>query len=150
LLSDSGGEGAGNSETAGRADGTNNTVENPLRAGQIHEAEQLAALGVGKNNAVFRPSIEQIDTATFKAIVGDPKYTKGGQLKGSIFDGVDNGYLEIKGGSSELNSTHQLRLQTYKATIDRQPFTIQTTRPVNPKFQSYLDSWGVKVVKPNK
>lgn len=125
-----------------------NAIANPLRAGQLHEAEQLAALGIGKNNEVFRPSIEQTQSATFKAIVGDPKYTKGGQLKGTIFDGVDNGYLEIKGGASELNSTYQLRLQTYKATIDRQPFSIQTTRPLNPQFKDYLDAWGVNVIKP--
>lgn len=130
--------------------GANGSVPSPLRAGQLHEAEQLAALGIEKNNAVFRPTAEQIDTGTFKAIVGEPKYTAGGQLKGTIFDGVDNGYLEIKGGSSELTSTYQLRLQTYKATIDRQPFTIQTTRSVSPQFHDYLDAWGVKVVKPIK
>jgi hypothetical protein len=128
--------------------GANSAVANPLRAGQLHEVEQLSALGIEKNNTVFRPTVEQIDTATFKAIVGEPKYTPGGQLKGTIFDGVDNGYLEIKGGSSELNSTYQLRVQTYKATIDRQPFSIQTTRPVNPQFQDYLDAWGVNIVKP--
>ena len=68
--------------------------------------------------AQARPTPEQVDTATFRAIVGDAKYTPGGQLKGTIFDGVDGGFLEIKGGSSELNSTYQLRLQTYKAIID--------------------------------
>lgn len=120
----------------------------PLRAGQLHESAQLAALGLNKNNVVFRPSVEQIDSAAFKVIVGDAKYTKGGQAKGTIFDNVENGYLEIKGGSSELNSSYQLRLQTYKAHVDRQPFTIQTTRPVNPHFQGWLDSWGVKVVRP--
>jgi len=124
------------------------SAPNPLRAGQLHETAQLARLGVDKNNSVFRPSAEQMDSAAFKVIVGEPKYTRGGQVKGTIFDSVDNGYLEIKGGYSELNSTYQLRLQTYKATIDRQPFTIQTTRPVNPQFQTWLDSWGVNVVKP--
>jgi hypothetical protein len=123
-------------------------VANPLRAGQLHEAEQLARLGVEKNNLVFRPSVEQANSAAFKVIVGEPKYTPGGQLKGTIFDGAENGYLEIKGGKSELNSTYQLRLQTYKATIDNKPFTIQTTRPVNSQFQTWLDTWGVNVVKP--
>ena len=85
-----------------------------------------------------------------RAIVGDAKYTPGGKLTGTIFDGVDGGYLEIKGGASELNSTYQLRLETYKAIIDKQPFTIQTTRPVNPEFQQWLDFWGVKVTKPPK
>lgn len=133
-----------------RARGTlaGNTTANPLRAGQVHEAEQLAKLGVEKNSSVFRPTAEQVETATFKAIVGEPKYTRGGQLKGTIFDGTQGGYLEIKGGTSELNSTYQLRLQTYKATIDNQPFTIQTTRPVNPEFQRWLEFWGVNVTKP--
>jgi hypothetical protein len=134
---------------AGEGVVTNSAVSNPLRSGQLHEAEQLAQLGIEKNTSVFRPTPEQVDTATFRAIVGDAKYTPGGQLKGTIFDGVDGGYLEIKGGSSELNSTYQLRLQTYKATIDSQPFTIQTTRPVNPAFKDWLDFWGVNVVKPN-
>ena len=123
-------------------------VGNPLRAGQLHEAEQLSRLGIEKNNLVFRPSIEQANSAAFKVIVGEPKYTAGGQLKGTIFDGASDGYLEIKGGSSTLNSTYQLRLQTYKAAIDNKPFTIQTARPVNPQFQTWLDTWGVNVVKP--
>jgi RHS repeat-associated protein len=122
---------------------------NPLRAGQLHEAEQLAQLGVGKNTVVFRPTAEQVDTATFRAIVGEPKYTPGGQLRGTIFDGNDiSGNIEIKGGRSELNSTYQLRLQTYKSVIDGQPFSIQTTRPINPVFQEWLDFWGVKIVTP--
>ncbi len=130
-------------------EGAANSAVNPLRAGQLHEAEQLAKLGVDKNTLVFRPTQEQIDSAAFKVIVGDAKYTKGGQVKGTIFDGVsDTGYLEIKGGRSELNSTYQLRLQTYKSLVDNKPLTIQTTRPVNPEFQKWLDSWGVKVVKP--
>jgi len=129
-------------------DGVSGSAVNPLRAGQLYEVEQLSALGVGKNNTVFRPKIAEVETATFKAMVGEPKYTPGGQLKGTIFDSVENGYLEIKGGTSELNSTYQLRLETYKATVDRQPFTVQTNRPVNPQFQKYLDFWGVKVIKP--
>ncbi|OGA00340.1 MAG: hypothetical protein A2Z44_09510 [Betaproteobacteria bacterium RBG_19FT_COMBO_58_11] len=130
----------------------NSAVPSALRSGQLYEAEQLANLGVGKNTSIFRPTAEQVDTATFKAIVGDAQYTKGGQLKGTIFDSSPQsgypGYLEIKGGTSELNSTYQLRLQTYKAVTEGQPYTIQTTRPVNPAFQQWLDFWGVNVVKP--
>ena len=71
-----------------------------LRAGQLHEAGQLAALNVPKNDALFTPSLEQTQTAAFKAIVGDAKYTPGGKLKSTIFDGVEGGYLEIKTGNS--------------------------------------------------
>jgi len=82
-------------------------------------------------------------------IVGEPKYTAGNKLKGTIFDGVDaSGYTEIKGGSSELNTSYQLRLETYKALIDNKSLTIQTSRPVNQKFKEWLESWGVNVVPP--
>ncbi len=37
-------------------------------------------------------------------------------------------------------------MKTY--SIDNKPLTIQTTRPVNPDFQKWLDFWGVNVVKP--
>ena len=35
-------------------------------------------------------------------------------LKGSILDATETGLPEIKGGSSVLDSTYQLRLQTYR------------------------------------
>lgn len=69
---------------------------------------------------------------------------------GTILDGTDNGYLEIKGGTSTLNTTYQLRLQTYFSLVNDQPYTIMTTRPVSPDFQQWLDFWGVKVVAPAK
>jgi YD repeat-containing protein len=121
-----------------------------LRAGQLYEEEQLQKLGIVKNTTVFRPSAEQAQSASFKAIVGDAKLTPSGQYKGTIFDAVDDatGYLEIKGGTSRLNSTYQLRLQTYKATIDATPFTIQTIRPVTPEFRRWLDFWGVNINTP--
>jgi len=128
--------------------GANSVATNPLRAGQLYETEQLAAQGIPKNNTVFTPSVEQTQSAAFKVIVGDAKYTPQGKLQGTIFDGTQGGYLEIKNGTSTLNSTYQLRLQTYKSVVDDIPFTIQSTRPVNPTFQTYLDSWGVRVVKP--
>lgn len=130
---------------------TEKFLTNPaLREGQLHESEQLAKLEIPKNTSIFRPTEEEVGTATFKAIVGDSKYTKGGQLKATIFDGIEGGYWEIKGGTSELASSYQLRLQTYKSVVDRVPYTIQTTRPVNQSFQAYLDFWGVNVVKPTK
>lgn len=73
--------------------------------------------------------------------------------KGAIFDGVDGfdgGYLEIKGGCSELGLTCQLRLQTHKAIMDEKPFIIQTMRPVNSEFQEWLDFCGVQVTNSQK
>jgi len=58
--------------------------------------------------------------------------------------------LKIKGGSSELRTTYQLRLQTYKAVTEGERYTIQTTRPVNPGFKDWLDFWGANVVKPER
>jgi hypothetical protein len=91
-----------------------------FRAGNIHEDSVLKQNNLNKNNSVWRPDQEDFDSATFKVIVGDRKFTKGGQPKGTIFDSTDNGYLEIKGGTSQLN----------------------------PSFQDWLDRWGVNVVKP--
>ena len=67
-------------------------MANPLRAGQLHEAEQLAELGIEKNNVVFRPTAEQIDTATFKAIVGEPKSPRYTQVRQQA-DGDENSLL---------------------------------------------------------
>jgi hypothetical protein len=93
-----------------------------------------------------------MESAAFRAIVGEPKFTKGKQPVGVIFDSSPElgfrGYLEIKGGTSELSTTYQLRLETYRAVTESQPFIIQTTRPINPAFQKWLDFWGVKVAKP--
>ena len=78
-------------------------------------------------------------------IVGEAKYTKGGLLRGTTLDATDAGFLEIKGGTSTLNSTYQLRLQTYRSLIEETPYTIRTTRPVNSTFGDWLQRWGVKV-----
>jgi hypothetical protein len=121
------------------------SVSNPLRAGVEFEAQQLAELGLPKNTTVWRPTIEQTQSAAFKVIVGEAKYTKGGLLKGSILDATETGLLEIKGGRSVLDSTYQLRLQTYRSLIESQPYTIRTTRPINPPFRDLLQRWGVKV-----
>jgi hypothetical protein len=120
----------------------------PLRAGQLYETEFLAARSLDKNTLVFRPEAWETETAAFKAVVGEARYTSGGQLRGTIFDVTTNGLQEIKSGSSMLNSTYQLRLQTYYSVTRGESFTLQTTRPVNPTLQNTLDFWGVNVVKP--
>jgi YD repeat-containing protein len=119
-----------------------------LEGGVAHEAERLAQLGIPKNNVVWRPGQADFDSAAFKVIVGEPKFTPGGLPKGTIFDGTLGGNMEIKGGSSILDSSYQLRLQTYRSLKTNAPLTIETTRPVNPTFQSWLDRWGVSVVAP--
>jgi hypothetical protein len=116
-----------------------------LRAGVDFEAQQLAKLGLAKNTEVWRPSVEQTRSAAFKVIVGDARYTEGGLLKGSIVDATEAGLVEIKGGSSVLNSTYQLRLQVYRSLIEPQPYTIRTTRPINPSFRDWLQRWGANV-----
>jgi len=121
---------------------------NPLEAGQQFEAEQLKSLGVHKNTNVWRPSQVDIDSATFKTIVGPAKHTKGGQNVGTIIDSTQGQYLEIKGGSSTLESSYQLRLQVYRSLKENIPFTIRTTRPINPVFRDWLTRWGVIIDKP--
>jgi RHS repeat-associated protein len=123
-------------------------VPSALRAGQQFESEVLAAQNQIKNTDVWRPTIEQIDSATFGVIVGDVRYTTGGLPRGTILDSVQDGFLEIKGGTSILDSTYQLRLQTYRSLIEITPLTIQTTRPVAPSFADWLSRWGAKVQAP--
>jgi hypothetical protein len=97
---------------------------------------------------VFRPTPVEIESATFKVIVGNAKYTPSGLLQGTIFDVTQGGLREIKGGTSILDSSYQLRFQTYHALKNNLPYTIETTRPVNPVFQEWLNRWGVKVEAP--
>jgi len=81
----------------------------------------------------------------FKAIVGDPRYTAGGLARGTVLDSVEHGLAEIKSGSSSLDSTYQLRLQTYRALTEKQRLTIYTSRPIRPPFREWLDPKGVKI-----
>jgi len=137
------------------ADETPATASNPLRAGVEFEAQQLTELGLPKNTTVWRPTMDQTQSAAFKVIVGEAKYTKGGLLKGSILDATETDLLEIKDGSSVLDSTYQLRLQTYRFHVENAertaknlpplPYTIRTTRPINQTFCDWLQRWGVKV-----
>ena len=101
-------------------------VVTPLKAGVEFEAQQLAALGRTKNDMVWHPSLEQTQSAAFKVIVGEAKYTPGGLLRGTTLDAIDAGLLEIKGGGSPLDSSYQLRLQTYRSLIEAQPYTLRT------------------------
>jgi hypothetical protein len=138
-------DGAGARKGGGSAKGGSPPA---LTEGQAYEAAQLNSLHFDKSTFVFRPSLEETETAAFQIIVGSAKFTRGGQLKGTIFDGTGAGLLEIKGGSSELTSSYQLRLQTYYSVKNNMPFTIRTTRPVNKEFGSWLQRWGVRVEKP--
>lgn len=94
------------------------------------------------------PTLEQTESAAFRVIVGEPKFTTGGLPRGTIFDASQGGLLEIKGGTSVLDSSYQLRLQTYRSLIENRPLIIETTRPVNPTFQRWLQRWGATVQQP--
>lgn len=124
-------------------------VPQQLPAGQAFEAQQLQALKLEKNTVVWRPTQADIDSAAFKVIVGPPKYTPGGQPLGTIFDSTGAGLVEIKGGTSALESSYQLRLQTYYSLkVDPQPYTIVTDRVPNQKFGDWLQRWGATIEKP--
>jgi len=77
--------------------------------------------------------------------VGRPLYTVRGIARGTIVDSVADGLAEIKSGSSILNSTYQLRLQTYRSVIEERPLRIYTSRPIDIDFGQWLDPWGVKI-----
>ncbi|KVN42198.1 adhesin [Burkholderia pyrrocinia] len=116
-----------------------------LLAGQSAEAAQLAALN-SSGKVPFTPTPEQVNSAAFNVIVGQPKYTPSGDLVGVIFDGnTPGGLVEIKNGTSPLDSSYQVRLETFGSLINNTQFTILTNRPVNPTFSQWLERWGVKV-----
>ncbi|AEF99541.1 RHS repeat-associated core domain-containing protein [Methylomonas methanica] len=120
-------------------------LSSPMRSGQIAEAEQLAALN-SSGKVSFTPTATQIDSAAFKIIVGEAKYTAAGTPVGTIYDGsIASGLAEIKNGASTLNSSYQLRLQTYGSLVNNTPYSIYTSRPVNQTFQEWLTNWGVSV-----
>jgi hypothetical protein len=116
-----------------------------LSSGQDAEARALCALNAVKNTEVWRPSRQQIDSPAFRTIVGRPLFTVRGIARGTIVDSVEDGLAEIKSGSSVLNSTYQLRLQTYRSVIEERPLRIYTSRPVDIDFGQWLDPWGVKI-----
>jgi hypothetical protein len=82
-------------------------VPSALRSGQLAEGPALDAIG-SSGKVTFTPTADQINSAAFKVIVGDAKYTASGTPVSTIFDGSTAGGLaEIKSGSSVLNSTYQ-------------------------------------------
>ena len=123
-------------------------VPSHLTAGRAYHAERVAAFGAAENTAVWRPTMQQTETAAFRVVVGQPSFTPGGLPVGTTIDVTQGGLLEFKSGSSVLNSSYQLRLQTYQSLIENTPYTIETTRPINPTFQGYLQRWGVNVRRP--
>ena len=80
--------------------------------------------------------------------MGEPRFTAGGLPVGTVIDVTQGGFVELKTGLSVLNSSYQLRLQTYRSFIEDTPYTIETMRPINPTFQDYLQRWGVTVEPP--
>jgi hypothetical protein len=116
-----------------------------LTSGQAAEALALEALRLSKNTAVWRPTAEQVHSPAFKDIVGHPKYTSTGLARGTVLDSVESGLSEIKSGSSTLDSTYQLRLQTYRALVEKQSLTIYTNRPVDADFGRWLNPRGVQI-----
>jgi RHS repeat-associated protein len=121
-----------------------------LAAGNAFEDAYIAArAGAGwvKNTAVFRPSAQQISSQLFKDIVGVAEYTPKGKAVGTIVDVVlPNGAVEIKSGTSLLESSYQLRLQVYEAVVKGRPLIIHTQRPIEAGFAAFLQRWGVSVV----
>jgi hypothetical protein len=126
-----------------------------LRLGREFESKELARNGLDKETYTRRPTEEQIQSTAFKIIVGEPKYTNGGKLTGTIFDSTGNLLTEIIFGRSTLSSSYQLRLQTYFFLIDNAElasknlpgvvFKLRTTRPINQTFRDWLQRWGVVI-----
>jgi hypothetical protein len=122
-----------------------NGIPCALASGQAAEALALEALRIAKNTAVWRPTPEQIHSLAFKAVVGRPRYTTTGLARGTVLDSVESGFSEIKSGNSTLDSTYQLRLQTYRSLVEKQPLTIYTNRPVDADFGRWLNPRGVQI-----
>lgn len=121
-------------------------VPAPLAAGRSAESQALGALGREKNHRVWRPSWEQIESAEFKRVVGDPQYTELGFPRGTVIDAVDpEALLEIKSGKSPLGATYQLKLQAYRALVEDRRLKIYTSRPVQPQFAAWLEPLGAEL-----
>lgn len=116
-----------------------------FQSGRNVEAEKLSKLNIHKNNTVFRPSEDDINSAAFNVIVGDAKYIKSGVLKGTIFDSVDGANIEIKSGKSVLSSSYQIRLQLYRSVTTNTQYILRTSSPVTQELQDIITRWGGKV-----
>ena len=116
-----------------------------LTSGQVVEAYALQALHLPKNTEVWRPSPEQVGSPNFRQIVGSPHYTPTGLARGTVLDSIAAGFSEIKSGGSILETTYQLRLQTYRSVIEKRPLTIYTSRPIDVGFGHWLNPHGVAI-----
>jgi hypothetical protein len=112
--------------------------------GKAAEEKILLALKVDKNTEVWRPTKAEIESKTFKKIVGKTKYTMLGIPRGTVLDSTEGGYAEIKSGNSPLRASYQLRLQTYKSVIDERPLTIYTNRPASAEFKKWCSHYQVQ------
>jgi len=117
----------------------------PFASGLAAEAQALQALRLEKNTEVWRPSAEQVASTAFRRIVGDPRYTATGLARGTVLDSVSRELAEIKSGASPLDSTYQLRLQTYRSVVEKRPLIVYTNRPLKPGFGRRLRPHGVAV-----
>jgi LysM repeat protein len=126
-------------------------VPSQLLRGQAVEAEQLALQGGGDfRKSLYRPSVEDININLFRQIVGEPKYTPSGLLRGTYPDFEDAFVVqEIKSGGSDLRDNYQMRLQLYKATSEGKNYMVNTSRPIEPGFADYLKQNGA-IIKPLK
>jgi hypothetical protein len=116
-----------------------------LVSGLAVEAHALQALHLPKNTEVWRPSPEQVGSLDFREIVGSPHYTATGLARGTVLDSVAAGLAEIKSGGSTLESTYQLRLQTFRSIVEKKPLTIYTSRPIDVDFGHWLNPRGVAI-----
>jgi RHS repeat-associated protein len=138
--------GAGALARAGAATGeqvVNQTLQSTARsgapahlaAGKAAEQAHVAAKGMAPNiEGVWRPSLEQMQSAAFKVIVGEGKFTAGGLPTGVKLD-----------GASTLDSSYQLRLMVYRAVTKGEQLVLETQRPLNPTFRAFLERWGVQI-----
>jgi filamentous hemagglutinin len=110
-------------------------------------ARGLEMWGLKENTTTtFTPTLEEMQSSAFKVIVGEGEFTASGKPVSTIVDVIHGGHwTEIKLGTSPLTSSYQLRLQTYFAVKTDTPYTIATTRPINPTFATWLKKWGVNI-----
>ena len=135
----------GGTSSSGATDPLLLTAPDSMRLGQLVEGPALQTIG-SSGKVTFTPTEDQINSAAFQVIVGEPQYTPSGDPVSTIYGGsTASGPAEIKPGSSVLGSSYQLRLQVYGSLINNQPYTIYTSRPLNPSFSSWLQRWGVQV-----
>jgi len=127
------------------AEGHANDIPACLASGLEAEALALHALRLEKNTEVWRPSAEQVASAEFRRIVGEPRYTARGLVRGTVLDSVAAEFSEIKSGASPLDSSYQLRLQTYRSVVEKRGLTVYTNRPLSAGLGRRIRPHGVAV-----